>query len=131
MIVVETSAWIELLRGTRSAVHLRLRQLISEEATLAVTGIVVAEVLAGARPDEVGKTRERLLSFPVLPLRGVADFEAAAALYRACREAGEAVRHLTDCLVAVPAITARATILHANRDFEKLARHTPLRLEPV
>ena len=32
---------------------------------------------------------------------------------------------------AVPAIRADATLLHADRDFETLARHTPLRLEPV
>jgi predicted nucleic acid-binding protein len=38
---------------------------------------------------------------------------------------------MTDCLVAVPTIEAGATLLHADRDFDALARHTPLRLEPV
>jgi predicted nucleic acid-binding protein len=67
----------------------------------------------------------------MLPLSGLRDFEHAAALYRSCRTAGETVRKLSDCLVAVPTIRAGATLLHADRDFDVLARHTPLRLEPL
>jgi predicted nucleic acid-binding protein len=43
-----------------------------------------------------------------------------------CRAGGETVRKMTDCLVAVPAIEAGARVLHADADFDKLARHTPL-----
>lgn len=131
MIVADSSAWIELFRGTGSTVHLRLRELIRRGADLAVTEIIIAELLAGARRDEVGRTRDRLLAFPVLRLRGLSDFESAATLYRACRDAGEPVRDIRDCLVAVPTIRAGATLLHADRHFETLARHTPLRVEPL
>jgi hypothetical protein len=71
------------------------------------------------------------LGLPLLPLAGVADFEAAAGLYRTCRRAGETVRSLTDCLVAVPTIAAGAELLHADEDFEILARHTSLRVFPL
>ncbi len=132
VIVVDTSAWIELLRATDGPADRTVQRLLDEHAELATTVVVVMEVLAGARsPREERAVRDQLLGFPVLPLRGLTDFEAAADLYRACREAGEAVRHLSDCLVAVPTIEAGATLLHADRDFEKLARHTPLRLEPL
>jgi predicted nucleic acid-binding protein len=131
VIVVDTSAWIELLRETESNVDLKLRSLIERRASIAVTEIVVAEVLAGVRPQAVDALRSRLLAFRVLRLRGLSDFEAAAGLCRACRDAGEPVRHVTDCLVAVPVIEAGARLLHADRDFEKLARHTPLEIEPL
>ena len=132
MIVADTSAWIEFLRNTRSKVHLRLRQLLEKGSELAVTEVVVMEVLAGARShDHAEALKAHLLAFPLLRLEGLDGFEAAAALYRACRDAGETVREITDCLVAVPAIAAGATLLQADRDFEVLARHTPLRLEPV
>ena len=131
MIVVDSSVWVELLRGTHSPAHLRLRGLIESGAELAVTEMVLAETLAGARRDQALATRRRLLAFPVLPLRGVRDYEAAAALYRVCHEAGETIRSIADCLIAVPTIRARATLLHADRDFEKLARHTPLEVLPV
>jgi predicted nucleic acid-binding protein len=132
VIVVDTSAWVELLRSTGSAVHGALRRLILSRADLAVTEVVVMELLAGARSTrEERELRERLFAYRLLRLRGIDGYEHAAELYRACRSAGETLRTLTDCLVAVPAIEAGATLLHTDADFEILARHTPLRLEPI
>ena len=132
MIVVDSSAWIEFFRRSGSAVHLRLRELIGQRADLAITEVVAMEVLAGAlSPNDLAQLRARLHSYPLLRLGGLAGFEAAAELFRRCRNAGEQVRKMTDCLVAVPTIAAQATLLQADRDFEVLARHTPLQLEPV
>jgi predicted nucleic acid-binding protein len=132
VIVVDSSAWVEYLRATGSRLHRFLRSLIETGAELAVTEVVLMELLAGA-PSARNRAalRARLLAFPILPLRGLAGYEAASELYHACRVGGETVRALTDCLVAVPTIEAGASLLHADRDFEVLARHTPLRLEPV
>lgn len=81
MIVVETSAWVEYLRGTGFAVDVYLDRLISDAADLGVTKVVVGEVLAGARS---GQHRAELLgrvgAFPVLSLGGLAGFEAAGDL---------------------------------------------------
>ena len=130
MIVADTSAWIEFLRATGSPVHRKLRALLAEGAEVAVTEVVVMEVLAGARsPRHEHALRSQLLSLPVLRLGGLADFEAAAELFRRCRQAGETLRRLVDCLIAVPVIAADATLLHADTDFDRLARHTPLRIE--
>lgn len=128
---MDTSAWIELFRRTESTVHVVLRRLINAEAPLAITEVVVFEVLAGVRDADHEIVRDRVLAFPVLPLNGLDGYEGAADLYRACRAAGETLGSLADCLVAVPAIEADATVLAADRDFEILARHTPLRLEPL
>ncbi len=67
-----------------------------------------------------------MLNFPLLRLEGVADYEHAAALYRACRAGGETLRSIVDCLIAVPAIRAGMPVLHDDVDFERLARHTAL-----
>ncbi len=127
MIVVDTSAWVELLRATGSPAHRRLHQALSDSEEVCVTEIVVAEVLAGARDGRrAEELRSTLLGFTLLPLDGLDAFERAAALYRACRSAGETLRSIADCLVAVAAIAAGAPVLHADRDFGTLARHTPL-----
>jgi predicted nucleic acid-binding protein len=132
VIVVDTSAWIEFFRASGGAVHQTLRRLLRERGDLAVTEVVVMELLAGARSQsEAEGIRSRLVTFPVLTLGGLGGFESAAALYRSCRAAGETLRSLTDCLVAVPAIEAGATLLHADNDFDVLARHTPLQIEPL
>jgi predicted nucleic acid-binding protein len=90
------------------------------------------ELLAGIRSrGEHTRLRTRLLGLPQLTLRGLADFEQAAELYRVCRRKGETVRKLIDCLIAAVAIRAGATVLHNDKDFDVLARHTRLRTEPL
>jgi predicted nucleic acid-binding protein len=131
VIVADSSAWIELFRESGSPVHRRFRALLEEGADLAVTEVVAMELLAGARSERVDAIRAHLLAFPLLTLHGLDGFERAAQLFRTCRDAGETIGKTTDCLIAVPVIEAAATLLTADRDFEVLARHTPLRLEPT
>ena len=86
MILADTSAWVEYLRATGSPAHLRLRELIAGEGELATTEVVTMELLAGvASPEEVTRLRRLLLRVQLLPVEGLADYEAAAALYRHCR----------------------------------------------
>jgi predicted nucleic acid-binding protein len=132
VIVVDSSAWIEFFRRTGSRVHRSLARLVRERAELAVTEVVVLEALSGATSARQFATlRAALVGFPVLPLRGPAAYDRAAHLYRACRPRRRGGTEVTDCLFAVAAIEANATILQADRDFEKLARHTFLRTEPL
>jgi hypothetical protein len=129
MIVVDTSAWIEFLRGKPHPSARELERLLEEDAELGVTEIVVMELLAGARSaPHLRELRSRLLAFPILSLEGLMDYEEAALLYRACRAEGETVRSLTDCLIAVPAIREGAAVLHGDADFDAIARHSPLRI---
>jgi hypothetical protein len=108
-------------------VHRRLADALRAREHIAVTEVVLGEVFAGARSaKDHGALRGTLLGFPLLRLETLADYEEAAALYRACRDGGETLRSLTDCLIAVPAIRAGLPVLHADSDFDKLARHTPL-----
>jgi predicted nucleic acid-binding protein len=127
LIVVDTSAWVELFRSTESETHVALRDLLETRADLAVTEIVLMELLGGT-PRNRAALRKRLLSYTLLPLHGLADFEAAAAIFRRCRLGGETLRGFTDCLIAVPVIREKATLLHCDQHFEAIARHTDLQL---
>ncbi len=132
MILVDSSAWVEYLRGTGSKVHRRVRELLQAEGRLASTEVVVMEVLAGARDDaHLERLRRLLLGCELLPLAGLSDYEDAATVYRQCRNAGETLRSLTDCLIAVVVMRAGAELLHADRDFDAIARHAPLRIASV
>jgi len=87
------------------------------------------EVLAGARDDvHLQKLRRLLRHCQLFPLRGLDDYETAARLYRECGRRGETIRKLADCLVAVSAITAGVPVLHLDRDFDILARHSGLQI---
>lgn len=129
MILADTSAWVEYLRKTGSDVGLRLQELISQEADIATTEVVVMEVLAGALDDEHREKLRRLMRrCKLLPVGDLATYEQAAELHRTCRRQGETVRKLTDCLIAAVAIREGAAVLHIDTHFTALARHTPLQL---
>lgn len=127
VIVADTSAWVEFLRKTDHPVGRTLKELIQDEAELAITEIIVMELLAGAASEtQLRELRSRLIAFPLLPLEALGDYEEAALLYRRCCEGGETPRSLSDCLIAVPAIRVQASVLHNDADFDALARHTEL-----
>lgn len=127
MTLVDTSAWIEFLRGSGSRAHRTVRQLVDDDADLHTTDVVVMEIFAGARDETHLQQLRRLLSrCALVSVNGLGDFETAAALYRDCRRAGSTVRALTDCLIAAVAIRADVAVLHHDRDFDVLARHTDL-----
>ncbi len=129
MILVDSSAWVEYLRRTGSPVHLRVRAALEEKIELASTDVVLMEVLAGARDDgDRDRLRRLLYGRTLLAVEGPLDYEQAAELYRACRRHGETPRKLTDCLIAAVAIRHQAQVLHADADFDVIARHTSLRL---
>jgi predicted nucleic acid-binding protein len=130
VILVDTSAWIELLRASGHPAHVTLRHHLSRRSPIATTEPVIMELLAGARSHrDHSKLRARLLALPQLTVRGLADFEAAAELYRTCRAKGATVRRMMDCLIAAVAIRENATLLHNDHDFEILTRHTRLQAE--
>ena len=129
MILVDTSAWIEFLRDTGSVVCNRVEALI--ESDIAVCDPIRMEVLAGARNERHLRSLRGLLARATLLPTGPADYDEAAALYRACRREGETVHRLIDCLVGSVAIRADATVLHNDSDFDVLARHTGLRVDPL
>lgn len=130
MILADSSAWVEFLRGTGSAQHLRLRQRIAA-GDVATTDAVLMEILAGARGGtELEQLRRTLAGCHFVAVEGPADYEAAAAVFRHCRAAGVSPRRLTDCLIAAVAIRADLEVLHRDRDFDAIAAHTELRVAP-
>ncbi len=126
MTLVDTSAWIEYLRDTGSAACNRVDLLLEEE--IAVCDAIRMEVLAGARNERHLNDLRRLLArATVLPTEPT-HYDDAATLYRICRQEGETVRRLIDCLIGAIAIRSGVPVLHNDSDFSVLARHTDLKV---
>jgi predicted nucleic acid-binding protein len=127
--LADSSAWIEYLRATESPTHLRLRELVTDGGRVAITDVVLLEVLAGARSRREREELKRLL-YACEYLRTVtpADFETAAEIHRLCRRNGETIRQLTDCVITAVALRCEAAVLARDRDFDAIARHVPLEL---
>ncbi len=55
------------------------------------------------------------------------SFERAADIYRSLRRKGITIRKPIDCMIAAVAIENGLLLLHNDRDFDELARHTALK----
>lgn len=122
--IVDTSAWIEYLRGTEGPVHRCLREAIESDRPIATPAPVVMELLAGCGTEEAALGIRRLLArFEILDVEGLSDFEDAASIQRICRRGGESVRSMIDCLIAAVALREARPLLSLDRDFEVIERH--------
>lgn len=126
MILVDTSAWVEFLRDTGTPACNEVDRLLA--ADIAVTDAVVMEVLAGARDERHLHDLRALLGRADVLRCATEDYLMAAQLYRQCRQRGQTVRRLIDCLIGAVAIRNDVPVLHNDADFEVLARHTALKV---
>lgn len=60
MLIDDTSAWIEFMRGTNSPAYRRMRSAIAQQEVVTIDPVLM-EVMSGARRDLVART-ERLLN---------------------------------------------------------------------
>ena len=123
MILVDTSVWIDLLtKKPRRAIG------EDEKAQFRTCAPIVQEVIQGLRPGLASdEFRESLLAIPVLcdPIP-LSLYLSAAEIYREGRRRGVTVRSSVDCLIAAIAIDQQVPVWHSDRDFDAIARYTPL-----
>lgn len=128
MILVDTSVWIDFLRG-ESSVHRRvLHELIENEEDLCVTCIIITEILRGVKEEnDYRRVKDYILRFPVYDPRGVETYIRAAEIYRKCRKNGKTIRKTVDCVIASIAIEFDLVIFHKDSDFISIKECFPLK----
>lgn len=128
--LIDTSAWVEVLRATGSATDEQLARLLADRSVpLHTTEPVHMELLAGARSDaHASDLRDMLAGCEPLPISDLDQWEQAAAIYQTCRRHGVTPRGLIDCLIAAVAIDHDVEVFHADHDFRLIARWTTLRI---
>jgi hypothetical protein len=133
VVLVDSSVWIDLLRGLDTSQTRALRELAAAgEAALAP--VIYQEILQGAASmARLEKLRATFRTLPfLLPRHAIETYAAAAELYVRCREQGITPRSPHDCLVARIAIENGVALLHDDRDYESLSLAEPaLRFHPV
>jgi hypothetical protein len=128
MILVDTGVWVELFRGADSPPRRQLSRLIEEEEDLALTGIVVTEILQGiTRERDVRTIRDFLLEFPIFEPKGLETYLSASQIYRQCRRKGKTIRKTVDCIIAAVCLENDLILLHKDSDFDRIASCTGLK----
>jgi predicted nucleic acid-binding protein len=119
MILVDTSVWIDFLRGANSTERRVLHELIENEEEICITGIILTEILQGIREEKQFQiTRKNLLEFPVYEPKGTATYTEAASIFRSCRKKGKTIRSTVDCLIAAICLENDLSVFHKDRDYD-------------
>jgi predicted nucleic acid-binding protein len=118
VVIVDTTVWIDYLRGTESPeTHWLDREL--QRQRLGLTDLILCEVLQGIRDKNAfARVQGQLLKFEVFRTGGHALAIAAAHNYRDLQERGYTVRKTIDCLIATFCLQSKHRLLHRDRDFD-------------
>jgi predicted nucleic acid-binding protein len=128
MVIVDTSVWIDALRGNVNPQSLWLRGAIASR-DIGLTSLVLCEVLQGVSSiSQFRGFREDLLQFPVFETGSTKLAFASAQNYRILRQKGFTVRRTIDCILATFCIEHGHQLLHNDRDFDVFEAHLDLRV---
>lgn len=124
-ILVDTSSWINFF-CRREIKQAEVIEGLLESGTIAINGLILAELLQGVQRDEERNSLEkRLRPIRTLPIRDD-DFLRAGHLSALLRKRGETV-NLVDILIAQTAIAQDLPLLHYDRDFNRIAQRSSLK----
>lgn len=127
MTLVDTSVWIEFLRGSDERATAFVRDRLGGDE-LATCDPVMMELLAGARPGPATTRLERLLlSQSWLQLESALDYRAAVDVFHVTRATGRQPRSLNDCLIAAVALRHDLPVAHRDADYAHIADAVGLR----
>ncbi len=126
MILVDTSVWIDFFSAKELPQVVKLESLLSDEADIAICGIIMTEILQGIADDkQFRRVFDYLQPLIQLPLSDDIYLETAR-LYRNLRKKGITIRKTNDCIIAATALKYECCLLHNNRDFDLIAKSSSL-----
>lgn len=125
-VLIDTSVWVDYLRGDTPPVAEKLDGLI-EAAEILVPKIVLAELLQGAKSDrDAAAVMELPEAFKIVD-QGPNTWIEAGRLSRRLRARGQTI-HLVDCYIAVIAEENGCAVFTLDEHFREIAKVLPLRL---
>lgn len=127
--IFDTSVWIDYSHNKKTKQTDLLYQRIINDQEIYICPPIYQEFLQGIRNDgEHKKLSDLLLSLNFLILDPYFVAYEAANLYRTIRKLGTTIRKPNDCLIAFYAIHFKLALVHNYKDFDKIAKHTSLKI---
>jgi predicted nucleic acid-binding protein len=118
MTIVDTTVWIDYLRGLQNKETDYLDQNLGRER-FGLTDLILCEILQGI-DDEKSFTSvlQELRKFEMFETGGEGLAIESARNFRVLRRQGRTVRKTIDCLIATFCLSQRHSLLHRDRDFD-------------
>lgn len=126
-VLVDTSVWIDFIRGGSRTPTGLLRSALDRGVTPAINATIYQEILQGAVDDRRFREYRSYFGSQLFlhPTDHVELSERAARIFFDCRRKGLTLRSTIDCAIAALAIEHDVPLLHDDRDFDQLAQVVP------
>ncbi len=126
MILVDSSVWIDFLRGISTPQVERLKELLPA-TRVAVGDLILAEVLQGIdRERDFNRVREMFATLAMIELGGGEVAVEAARNFRKLRSVGVTPRKTIDTIIATRCIMDGNALLFSDKDFMPFVEHLGL-----
>ncbi|SNT37194.1 hypothetical protein SAMN05421770_10986 [Granulicella rosea] len=128
MVIVDTSVWVDYLRGVVTPETMWLEIEVDREP-IGLTDLILCEILQGISTEANARlTQHELERFTVFNTGGESLAVAAAENYRALRARGYTIRKTIDCVIATFCLMEGYALLHRDRDFNAFETELGLRV---
>lgn len=129
MILADTSAWIDYVRGI-AAPHTDLLDLELARNRVLTGDLIITEFLQGFREDrEYLEAKQIMDSLEYRDLVGREIAIAASQNYRILRKSGITIRKTIDVILATFCIENDIELIHNDRDFDPMEKALGLRVK--
>lgn len=127
MYLVDTSVWIDFIRGKATTATKQLLDIFNAGQTVGISPVIFQEVLQGAESEQrFNQFKDYFMGLPFYyPKNAAASYAEAAHIYFMCRRNGLTIRSTIDCLIAQTAIEHQLILLHNDMDFKHIAKIIP------
>lgn len=127
MYLIDTSVWIDFIRGKPSPAVGQLRAILTTEQTAGICPVIYQEILQGSESEQCFKQfRDYFMELNFYHSKDLTgSYAQAAYLYFSCRRKGITIRSTIDCLIAQTAIEHDLILLHSDKDFLRIAEVVP------
>lgn len=126
--IFDSTVWIDYSRGVINSQTDLLDSFLAQGEQSDVCPPIVQEILQGIRKEsEYEQMREILFEMNFLMLDPYFVSEEAAKLYRELRRKGVKINKPDDCIIGFYALHFDRVLVHTDKDFDKISKHTKLR----
>lgn len=131
-LVVDSSVWIDFFNKKTSVEIEHLKNLLLSirwTSPVTILPVIMQEVLQGIESNQHYNTiKENLEGFEFIQYNPYEFSIKAAGIYRNLRTKGITIRKANDCLIAALCIDFDLPLLHNDKDFDNIAKHTSLKI---
>ena len=130
MILVDTSVLIDFFQKNENPPVHKFKEIIKRAIPFGITSQIFQEILQGTKTQKDYHQLKSYLETQIFyhPKNPIESYAQAAQLYQKCRQKGVTPRSTIDCLIVQVAIEYDLSLLHHDKDFDRMANIIELKL---